>query len=138
MSTFRLDRSAFKAQTAGEAADHVSYYAKLSWQERLAVASYLNSIAYNYPLHDCLFRSCWGSYIAFVAHITEYGLPDFISFDHDLGLEESGYDCTKWLVDYCLDHQQQLPDFAVHSQNPVGKENIQRLLENFVKKVGFM
>ena len=78
------------------------------------------------------------SYIAFVAHITEYGLPDFISFDHDLGLEESGYDCTKWLVDYCLDHQQQLPDFAVHSQNPVGKENIQRLLENFVKKVGFM
>jgi len=51
MSSFRLDRSAFKAQTAEEAADHTAYYAKLSWQERLAIASYLNSIAYDYPLH---------------------------------------------------------------------------------------
>ena len=51
MSTFRLDRSAFKAQTAEKAADHATYYATLSWQERLAIASYLNSIAYNYPLH---------------------------------------------------------------------------------------
>lgn len=52
MSTFRLDRSAFKAHTAEEAAKHAAYYAKLSWQERLAVAAYLNSIAYNYPLHN--------------------------------------------------------------------------------------
>jgi len=52
MSTFRLDRSAFKAQTAEEAANHASYYAKLTWQERLAIAAYLNSVAYNYPLHN--------------------------------------------------------------------------------------
>lgn len=73
------------------------------------------------------------SYAEFVGYITKYGLPDFISFDHDLGLEESGFDCAKWLVDYCLDHQQKLPDFVVHSQNPVGKENIIGLLENFIK-----
>jgi len=30
---------------------------------------------------------------------------DFISFDHDLGLEETGYDCVKFLVNYCLDNQ---------------------------------
>lgn len=52
MKTFRLDRTAFKAQTAEEAADHASYYAKLTWQERLAIAAYLNSVAYNYPLHQ--------------------------------------------------------------------------------------
>lgn len=52
MSTFRLDRSAFKAQTAEEAANHASYYAKLTWQERLVIAAYLNSVAYNYPLHN--------------------------------------------------------------------------------------
>lgn len=52
MGTFRLDRTAFKAQTAEEAAKHAPYYASLTWQERLAIAAYLNSVAYNYPLHS--------------------------------------------------------------------------------------
>jgi len=69
----------------------------------------------------------------FVAFISQNGMPDFISFDHDLGLEKTGFDCAKWLVEYCLDNQVSLPDFAVHSQNPVGKENIEKLLENFRK-----
>lgn len=73
------------------------------------------------------------SYAEFVSHITQNGLPAFISFDHDLGLEESGFDCAKWLVEYCMDHYQKLPDFLVHSQNPVGKENIELLLFNFMK-----
>ncbi|WP_448822730.1 cyclic-phosphate processing receiver domain-containing protein [Capnocytophaga sp.] len=71
------------------------------------------------------------SYTDFVAYLKCKGLPDFISFDHDLGEGLSGYDCAKYLVDYCLDRQLPLPDFAVHSQNPVGKENIERLLNNF-------
>jgi hypothetical protein len=49
MSAFRLNRLAFKAQTAEEAAKHSSYYKIMSWQERLEVAAYLNSIAFNYP-----------------------------------------------------------------------------------------
>jgi hypothetical protein len=49
MAAYRLDRSKFKAQSAEKAADHASYYRDLSWQERLRVALYLNSIAYNYP-----------------------------------------------------------------------------------------
>ncbi|WP_423148773.1 hypothetical protein [Rubrolithibacter danxiaensis] len=49
MGSFRLDRTAFKAQTVEEAANHVDYYKRLSWQERLRIANYLNSIAYNYP-----------------------------------------------------------------------------------------
>ncbi len=48
MSTFRLNRFAFKAQTAEEAANHSNYYRSLSWQERLKIAAYLNSIAFNY------------------------------------------------------------------------------------------
>ena len=74
------------------------------------------------------------SFEEFVSHITNNGLPDFISFDHDLGLQESGYDCAKWLVNHCLDHKVKLPDFAVHSQNPVGKKNIESLLNNFRKQ----
>ncbi|MDN3674295.1 hypothetical protein QWY99_14625 [Flavobacterium branchiarum] len=75
------------------------------------------------------------SYTEFVTYITDSGLPDFISFDHDLGLEESGYDCAKWLVNYCLDNNFRLPKFDVHSQNPVGKENILSLLQNFKKNI---
>jgi len=48
MSTFRLDRSAFKAHTAIEAADHATYYKSLTWQERLKITAYLNSVAFNY------------------------------------------------------------------------------------------
>lgn len=71
------------------------------------------------------------SYEEFVDYLEREGLPDFISFDHDLGEDLSGYDCAKYLVEYCLEHQLPLPDYQVHSQNPVGKENIERLLENF-------
>ncbi len=49
MSSFRLDRTKFKAHTADEASDHATYYQSLTWQERLKIANYLNSIAYNYP-----------------------------------------------------------------------------------------
>ncbi len=49
MSAFRLNRLAFKAHTAAEAANHSSYYRSFSWQERLKIAAYLNSIAFNYP-----------------------------------------------------------------------------------------
>jgi hypothetical protein len=52
MSLYRLDRTAFKAQTAAEAADYASYYQTLTWQERLRIANYLNSVAYNYPENE--------------------------------------------------------------------------------------
>ena len=71
------------------------------------------------------------NYEEFVEYLERKGLPDFISFDHDLGEDLSGYDCAKYLVAYCLEHQRSLPDYQVHSQNPVGRENIERLLENF-------
>lgn len=52
MNSFKLDRTAFKAQTMKEAANHVSEYKKLSWQDRLKVAAYLNSVAYNFDLNN--------------------------------------------------------------------------------------
>ena len=67
-----------------------------------------------------------------VAYVLEHGLPEFISFDHDLGLVESGYDFAKWLVDYMIDNQTLvLPEWNVHSANPVGAQNINGLLESF-------
>ncbi|WP_316825667.1 hypothetical protein [Pedobacter miscanthi] len=50
---YRLDRTAFRAQIAKEAskADQI-YYKNISWQERLKIANYLNSVAFNYPEND--------------------------------------------------------------------------------------
>ena len=64
------------------------------------------------------------SYDDFVAYISRYGVPDLISFDHDLGAGKSGYDCAKWLMEngYCLKM------WRVHSMNPVGRDNIKFLL----------
>ena len=52
MSSFKLDRTAFKAQTMKDPASHAIEYKKLSWQDRLMVASYLNSVAYNYDINN--------------------------------------------------------------------------------------
>ena len=95
------------------------------------------------------------SYEEFTRWIQYNGLPQKICFDHDLGenvaielvasgvekskareikkLAKSGYDCAKWLVDYCLDNSLQLPNWSIQSANPVGKENINSLLTNAKK-----
>jgi len=85
-------------------------------------------------------------YNQFVRLILKKGLPQFISFDHDLAwehygnpnvsqyTEKTGYDCAKWLVEFCMKTEQPLPDFQVHSMNPVGKINIQSLLTNYRDK----
>ena len=76
---------------------------------------------------------------AFVATVRAKGLPAFVSFDHDLdeglvdqpAVAKTGMDCARWLVEWCMDHRQQLPSFAVHSYNPAGRDNIKGLLEGF-------
>ena len=69
--------------------------------------------------------------------ITEYGPPDFVSFDHDLGdeINGSGMTVAKALVEMDLDDQI-IPegfDFYVHSQNPIGTTNISKLLHRYLE-----
>lgn len=73
------------------------------------------------------------SYQEFTDWIMIYGLPDAICFDHDLGEELNGYDCAKYLVDYCMKHQLDIPKYGIQSANTVGKENIDMLLKNYIK-----
>lgn len=67
--------------------------------------------------------------------IDMYGFPNYISFDHDLGESQpTGYDITKWMVDRDLDINWIPQDFTfyVHSQNPIGKRNIEMLLTGYL------
>ena len=55
-----------------------------------------------------------------------------MSFDHDLGENEpTGYDIAKWLAENCLERWPLV--VKVHSQNPVGAENI-RNFDGFVRR----
>lgn len=81
------------------------------------------------------------SYEEFVDYVTKNGVPDMVSFDHDLGVEEhqvetkTGYDVAKWLCDYCYENGLPLPEWNVHSANPVGRDNIISVLKSFEKKL---
>jgi hypothetical protein len=99
------------------------------------------------------------NYKEFTSVIQTDGLPDIISFDHDLAdehytprkywgnyekskkyqraqnyKEKTGYDCVVWLVDYCINNNKPLPLWVVHSMNPVGADNINNYLLNYIEK----
>jgi hypothetical protein len=94
------------------------------------------------------------TYEEFVHVIETYGLPKFISYDHDLGDrayheyfkavaenrkfnydaidEKTGYDCVKFVIDKCIacgniPH----PEYAVHSMNAIGKANIISYIKSY-------
>jgi hypothetical protein len=97
------------------------------------------------------------NYDDFTNWIVNNGLPDVVCFDHDLGQDiaieryttggmsktqakklkkletMSGFDATKWMVNYCMDNDLRLPDWYIQSANPVGAENIKSYLQSFVK-----
>ena len=68
----------------------------------------------------------------------------YVSFDHDLATEKTGYDFAKWLADAdsgYVEGQQSgfmsdIFDFYVHSQNPIGAENIRCYMGNYLKHRG--
>jgi hypothetical protein len=78
------------------------------------------------------------NYDDFVSYIKVNGLPNFISFDNDLGLDANeevapdGYACAKWLV-YESGLDLKNLQFKVHSANLVAAEQIRGLLTNYIK-----
>jgi len=98
---------------------------------------YLDDIRIPVEKFDFIVRS----YDEAILVIKKYGVPTFISFDHDLGIDDneellkSGFDLVKWLIESDLNGSYKLPSnftYKVHSQNPVGKQNIISLLEAYL------
>ena len=89
------------------------------------------------------------NYEDFITYIEHKGIPNIISFDHDLGFdlflekdyedydpatEKTGADCARLLINYCLDNNLPVTErIYIHSQNPVGAANIQSLFETYKK-----
>lgn len=92
-----------------------------------------------------------GDFDEFQAYIMERGVPDVISFDHDLADDHydidwwdvykegllapttfrTGLDCIKWLRSFCLESNSPMPECLVHSMNPVGREAITDYIETW-------
>lgn len=83
------------------------------------------------------------SYGEALVNFAQRGFPTFVSFDHDLGEgENTGHDVAKFLVEADIKfrdrgiYEYRFPqnfDFYVHSKNPIGKANIEGLLNNYMK-----
>lgn len=83
----------------------------------------------------------------FIWAIQEYGCPEFISFDHDLGDqhygndytdEKTGYDCARWFASWVAEDATRLIagfSYAVHSMNPVGAARIKLFMDEFLERV---
>ncbi len=61
------------------------------------------------------------------------GMCSYISFDHDLGGDDTTMIFLKWLVNEFWNGEDPIPEYAVHSQNPVGRANIISFMDSWVK-----
>jgi hypothetical protein len=133
--------------------------------EKLKKALYLDDV--RTPTKDIPGYEPWivvRNYEEFVKYITDNEIPDYISFDHDLGeehmndyalqvskmgwqapdyenyKEKTGLDCAKWLCDYInyftLHGEKAFPICGVHSHNPVGATNIKEYINGYMKHIG--
>jgi len=97
------------------------------------------------------------NYDDFVKYIEKNGMPEKISFDHDLSAEhydpdlygsetydevydqfeeKTGYDCAKWLINYCIENKLDLPnEILIHSMNITGGLNIKSLFDTYNKSL---
>ena len=65
----------------------------------------------------------------FTDYILEHGVPEFVSFDHDLGKGlKKGAECAAWLKNYCAREGKPLPKFYAHSANPNGRREINSVM----------
>jgi hypothetical protein len=101
------------------------------------------------------------NYKQFVETIERDGVPLTVSFDHDLAdehyqeyhvahdermlshgqirydklKEKTGYECAKWLAQFCVDKHLPLPVYYLHTMNGIGKDNMRSVLESARKVI---
>jgi hypothetical protein len=62
--------------------------------------------------------------------ILRSGQVAFLSFDHDLGTDDTGYTVAKWIEQSAFEGTLPPLGWAVHSANPVDRANIEAALRN--------
>jgi hypothetical protein len=120
----------------------------------LSTKSKSATFARNKQFYDNLLKQYNANFIwvkniyQFIDYIEKNGIPQFVSFDHDLNnrgggeglsdeqkINNNGVNCAKWLVNYCKQNNQPLPKFYVHSANPKHGPEINRVLTSENKQI---
>jgi hypothetical protein len=92
------------------------------------------------------------TYNDFVETIQSRGVPQLVTFDHDLAeehyreyyercrygqqplydqlKEKTGRDCALWLAEHCIANDIPIPLYYLHTKNPVGLMNMSSILES--------
>jgi hypothetical protein len=52
-------------------------------------------------------------------------------FDYSLTTIPTGFHSAQWLIQFCKENNLDLPKFKVHSQSTIGRENINKILNEF-------
>jgi len=75
-----------------------------------------------------------------IAEIARRGWPTYISFDHDLGGDDTAMAVVNWMLEQVLDgtYQGTIPEFYVHSQNPIGRDKLRARMSDLVKAKNIM
>lgn len=82
------------------------------------------------------------NYEEFVAILMERGIPDMVSFDHDLAeepqnhKEKTGLECARYLISLLAPAGEPFPFYRIHSMNPVGADNIENEIQNYERNKG--
>lgn len=97
------------------------------------------------------------SYDEFVEYILKNGLPNIISYDHDLAdehyangashvdeqgkhfsgfnynkvTEKTGYHAVLWMIEHCIENEVKMPESYAHSMNPYGRMKIQSAIDQY-------
>ena len=88
------------------------------------------------------FRTEWvvvRNYQDFVNTVDEnIGNIDLVTFDHDIacvidGHEKTGKDCADYLIYKCIENDVKFPNWFVHTQNIIGKQNIISSIMTYLK-----
>jgi hypothetical protein len=70
-----------------------------------------------------------------LAYIVNNGMPSFISFDHDLGGDDTSIVFLSRLVGQVWDGLAVPPAYEVHSANPVGAANIRSFMDSWYRSI---
>lgn len=68
--------------------------------------------------------------------VQQNGFPQEISFDHDLGYDDTSIRFLHWIAEALMDGKLTIPEnftYSVHSQNPVGAKNIHTYMQCILK-----
>jgi hypothetical protein len=115
-------------------------------------------LAHLYECKDWIMVSSFDEFTRIIRYNWEHSeFPSVISFDHDLHVEhtkwyfengghdnppnpndahfvnKTGEDCLFWLISHCEATKMPFPECYVHSANPKGRENLEKLIAQYQK-----